>query len=218
MNSSGREKENNANGPPTIDMSFVTTPVQPSTTVRVDTSLKADCNKLDEQDVSSSVLSMFFSDLSSMIKHVEQYATYEGFMIVHKPKDYFSSDQYKEYFPDEMYRDDAKPPKRGYFGCSSKSHGREKKCECHFRIQYNWESYTRSFHFSSETEIGKSKNGSPRPCSNLAHTHPLAPQLQVYDGRSIVKLEKFLTAEELQTIQDQSLSRVSVSQMRVNLD
>ena len=103
MNYYGGVKENFPNGRPDTDMSFETTPLQTSTTV-------AHCNKVDEQEVSSSLLSMLFSEQCLMIKQVEQYATDNGFMLVHKPKDYFTADNYKEFFPDEIYHEDAKPP------------------------------------------------------------------------------------------------------------
>ncbi len=54
--------------------------------------------------------------------------------------------------------------------------------------------------------------------SNLSHNHPLSSLLTVVDGRAVVKIEGALTAEEYQTIKEQSLSRVHVPQMHVNLD
>jgi hypothetical protein len=70
---------------------------------------------------------------------MEQYAKDKGFMIAHHPKDYFTLEKNKEFFPDELYQEKVKSPRRGTIGCSSKSHGRVKNCECTFRIMYHWD-------------------------------------------------------------------------------
>ncbi len=54
--------------------------------------------------------------------------------------------------------------------------------------------------------------------SNHSHNHPLSSLLTVVHGREVVKIEGALTAEEYQTIKKQSLSRVHIPQMHVNLD
>jgi len=46
----------------------------------------------------------------------------------------------------------------------------------------------------------------------------LSSQLTVVDGREVVYLESAVTAEEYQTIKEQSVSRVNVPQMHVNLE
>jgi len=54
--------------------------------------------------------------------------------------------------------------------------------------------------------------------SNLSHNHQLFPQVTVVDGCVIVSLENLLTHEEFQSIEEESLSRVQIPQMRVNLE
>jgi hypothetical protein len=225
MNYSGGEKENHANGHPCTDMSGQIAPLQTTTTKTVAESMESVedildscCNKEEAED-EQDLLSRSFSLHCNMIDAVEQYAKDKGFMIAHHPKDYFTLEKYKEFFPDELYPEKVKPPRRGTIGCSSKSHGRVKNCECTFRIMYHWDTCKKTFIFSlSSDQIETNKNGTVRPGSNLSHNHPLAPQLAVYDGREIVDKEKFVTADELKTIEDQSLSRVNVAQMRFNLE
>ena len=58
-----------------------------------------------------------------------------------------------------------------------------------------------------------------RKFSNLSHNHEIPSQLlTVIDGRSAVNLEHHLTSAEYVSIQDQSRCRVSVPQIRVNLE
>jgi hypothetical protein len=52
---------------------------------------------------------------------------------------------------------------------------------------------------------------------NLSHNHPLSCLLQLVDGRAVVHLDA-LTAEEYQTIKEQSVTYVHVPQMCVNLE
>ena len=54
--------------------------------------------------------------------------------------------------------------------------------------------------------------------SNLSHNHQLFPQVTVVDGCVIVSLENTLIHEEFQSIEEQSLSRVQIPQMHVNLE
>jgi hypothetical protein len=54
--------------------------------------------------------------------------------------------------------------------------------------------------------------------SNLSHNHLLSFLLTLVDGIAVVYLESALTAHEYQTIKEQSVSCVHVSQMHVNLE
>ena len=92
-----------------------------------------------------------------------------------------------------------------FFSCSCKSQGRIKGIECSFRINYHWNSIKKSFVFSYQS-------------SNHSYNHRLFPQFTVVDGCVIVSLENSLTHEEFLSIKEQSLCRVKVPQMRVNLE
>ncbi len=95
--------------------------------------------------------------------------------------------------------------RRGYFFCSSKSHGLIKGAEGCFHLSYFWDARNRCFVFSSRA-------------SNLSHNHQLSSQLTVVDGRVIVNMEYSLTPDEFHSIKDQSCCCVNVPQMRVNLE
>ena len=58
-----------------------------------------------------------------------------------------------------------------------------------------------------------------RQFSNLSHNHEIPSDLMtVIDGRSSVNFEHHLTSAEFVSIQDQCRCRVSVPQLRVNLE
>ena len=140
-----------------------------------------------------------------LLNHVQQYSSSRGFMTLHHAKDHFTPDQYEKYFPSETYHTNSRPVRRGIFYCSPKSNGCKKNEGCCFRARYHWCNNTKGFVFS-------------RRASNLSHNHPLSSQLTVVDGREVVYLESTVTAEEYHTIKEQSVSRVNVPQMRVNLE
>jgi hypothetical protein len=151
------------------------------------------------------LLSIGFPHQALVLNHVQQYCSSRGFMTFHHAKDHFTPDQYEKYFPGETYHTNSRPVRRGIFYCSPKSNGRKKNERCCFQATYLWCNKTKSFVFS-------------RRATNLSHNHPLLSLLTVVDGRDVVYLESALTAEEYQTIKEQSVSRVTVPQMRVNLE
>lgn len=67
----------------------------------VEDTLNSCCNDEDAED-KLNLLSRSFSLHCNMIDAVEQYANDKGFMIVNNPEDFFTSNKYKEFFPDEL--------------------------------------------------------------------------------------------------------------------
>jgi hypothetical protein len=158
------------------------------------------------------LLSTVFPHHSLIVKHFQEYATTNGFMIVDRAKQYFTTTEYSNYFPEECNHSfgsqtikSTTQTRRGYFRCSPKSHGRIKGDHCCFNVPYYWD--------SSHKKIICCPVG-----SNLSHNHQLLPQSTVVDGRTIVHLERSLSPEEFNSIKEQVTCRVHIPQMRVNLE
>jgi hypothetical protein len=147
------------------------------------------------------LMSMTFLQHSFMAKYIHEYAAMKGFLPVDKCKEYFTSNEFSESFSIESHdhslesntNQDKKHPRRGYYYCSSKSHGRIKGTDCCFHLSYLWDARNSCFVLSSSSKQ-----------SNLSHNHLLSYQLTVVDGRALVNMEYSLTPEEFHSIKDQS--------------
>jgi hypothetical protein len=88
--------------------------------------------------------SMAFPQHSFMAKYIYEYATMKGFLPVDEHKEYFTSEEFSESFTIKSHdhslesntNQNKKHSRRGYYCCSSKSHGRIKGTECCFCLSY----------------------------------------------------------------------------------
>ncbi len=136
----------------------------------------------------------------SLLKYAEQYSHDTGFMIRDDPKAYFVEKNwpFKTPFIKSV-------PRRGYLICSPKSRHRKPGDKCTFQVSYGWDDKSGVYHFKHKGTC-------------LNHSHNLAPTLLVIGGRAEVNHVELLTPEEQEYIKEQSVTRVDVPTMQVNLE
>lgn len=136
-----------------------------------------------------------------LLADARSFASNAGFLVRDHPRGYF---QEKEW---PFALSFSSTPKRGAIVCSPKSKCRCPGSICPWKLSYLW--------------IGEKKAYCWRPEScNLHHTHdiPPPPMTFEFDGRTEVVCEQDLSSEEERFIKDQSLSRIGIPQMQVNLE
>ncbi len=135
--------------------------------------LPRDCDTLSSDD--KLLKSVAFPQHSFMAKYIHEYAAMKGFLPVDKRKEYFTSKEFSESFTIKSHdhslesniNQNKKHSRRGYYCCSSKSHGRIKGTECCFCLSYFWDARNSWFVFSSKG-------------SNLSHNHQLSSQSRLH--------------------------------------
>jgi hypothetical protein len=168
------------------------------------------------------ITTMKFSRHSELTSFFSKYASTMGFIIVDRQKGFFKEQDLDKYFPtneEEVLATTTttpttapttttanKMPYRGYFYCSPKSYNSKySPCQsCPFKACYLWCGNEHKFIIRSQ--------------SNFQHNHHLRSALMVLDGVEHVNYEHFLTYEETTMIRDQSIARVSMPQLKINLE
>jgi hypothetical protein len=133
-----------------------------------------------------------------MLEYVGNYAMNVNFVAIDRPKGYFKPSDWACNHPFV-----AKTPKRGMIYCSPKSPGREKGSPCTWNVVY---------------KVTNSVYVFLSPNSNLIHSHDILSKSIMLDGRFEVTRVKELTSSETSFIQNQVMSRVSMSNMLVHLE